>query len=96
MEQGEMNYKQYLALQSRVDWLYEFHPEFFDQLPPEQRGMLQKGLLYDTDDSDYPESIEDFYKTTIEGDVKLQKDMFHAAQTLYRLSGSGDLELDEA
>ena len=96
MTENGMNYKQYLALQSRIDWLHDFHPEFFDQLDAEQRSVLQRGLLYDTSDADYPESIEEFYRTVVEHDIRLQKDMFRAAQVLYDLSGSGDLSLDEA
>jgi len=89
-----MNYEQYIELQNRVEWLYDFHPDFFDQLEQKDREALQEGLLYDTDDADYPESIEVFYKNSIATNEKLQADMFKAAQKLYALSGSGNLTLD--
>jgi len=90
-----MNYQQYIELQNRVEWLHDFHPDFFDQLEPQERGSLQKGLLYDMADADYPESIKDFYEKSIAHDEKLQADMFKAAQKLYDLSGSGELNLDD-
>lgn len=96
MEQEALNYKQYLALQNRVDWLYGFHPEYFDELDPQFRTALHTGLLYDVDDKDYPESIEEYYKTSVETDLKLQQDMLRAAKMLYSLSGSGELDLEEA
>jgi len=95
MEDGPLNYEQYLALQTRVDWLYDFHPEYFDQLEAPQRVALQKGLLYDTEDSNYPESIRQYYETSIETNNKLQQDIIRAVQTLYALSGSGELDLND-
>lgn len=90
-----MNYEQYIELQNKVEWLHDFHPDFFDQLKQEERSALQEGLLYDTADANYPESIKDFYEKSIAHNEKLQADMFKAAQKLYVLSGSGQLSLDD-
>jgi len=90
-----MNYKQFLALQNRIEWLYEFHPDFFEQLTSKQRESLHIGVLYDVSDQDYPKSIEAYYNEIVSGDEELQKDMLNSAQALYDLSGSGLLNLDD-
>ena len=36
-----MNYDRYLELQTRLEWFYDFHPEFFDDILPEQKKLLQ-------------------------------------------------------
>lgn len=89
-----MNYEQYLYLQSRVEWLFNFHPEFFDQITPDQRKALQSGVLYDTSDSEYPKSIQDFYNDTIASNPRLQKQLLDAVQALYDKSGSGQFSFD--
>ena len=36
-----MDYDKYLKLQSFLEWFYEFHPQFFDNIPPKQKKLLQ-------------------------------------------------------
>lgn len=55
-----MEYGKYLELQTRLEWLYDFHPDFFDDISPEDKKVLQEAFLYDTPDEEYPDSIEDF------------------------------------
>lgn len=37
-----MTYKKYLALQTRLEWFYDFHPGFFDDIPASQKELLQQ------------------------------------------------------
>lgn len=37
-----VNYKKYLALQTRLEWFYDFHPGFFDDIPASQKELLQQ------------------------------------------------------
>ena len=55
-----MDYKRYLRIQWRLEWFYDFHPDFFDNIPPEQKKLLQETFLYDTPDEGYPESLRNF------------------------------------
>lgn len=55
-----MDYDKYLKLQSFLEWFYEFHPQFFDDIPPKQKKLLQDTFLYDAPDEGYPESLRDF------------------------------------
>lgn len=82
-----MNYEKYLALQTRLEWFYDFHPEFFNDIPVKQRELLQKTFLYDTPDEDYPESIQEFYNEKIDGEPQLQQDMLLAVRALYLAAG---------
>lgn len=86
-----MNYKKYLALQTRLEWFYDFHPGFFDDIPASQKELLQRTFLYDTSDDEYPESIRKFYNDTIAGRPQLQHDMRIAVDALYRAAGAGKL-----
>ena len=36
-----MDYDKYLKLQSFLEWFYEFRPQFFDDIPPKQKKLLQ-------------------------------------------------------
>lgn len=87
-----MNYTEYLHIQSQVERMYDFHPEFFDELDGIELEILRKGFLYDTDDNTYPESLKQYYEDNVSVDEGLQKRMFAVAQKLYDLSGSGKLE----
>lgn len=60
-----MDYDKYLKLQSFLEWFYEFHPQFFDGILPEQKKLLQDTFLYDAPDEGYPESLRDFYDEII-------------------------------
>ena len=42
-----MNYDRYLELQTRLEWFYDFHPEFFNDISPKQKKLLQDTFLYD-------------------------------------------------
>mgnify|MGYP000011961817 FL=1 len=86
-----VNYKKYLALQTRLEWFYDFHPGFFDDIPASQKELLQRTFLYDAPDDGYPESIRKFYDDTIAGYPKLQHDMRVAVDALYRVAGAGKL-----
>ena len=86
-----VNYKKYLALQTRLEWFYDFHPGFFDDIPASQKELLQRTFLYDTSDDEYPESIRKFYNDTIAGCPQLQHDMRIAVDALYRVAGAGTL-----
>ena len=86
-----MTYKKYLALQTRLEWFYDFHPGFFDDISASQKELLQRTFLYDTSDDEYPESIRKFYNDTIAGLSQLQHDMRIAVDALYRAAGAGRL-----
>ena len=89
-----MNYDRYLKLQTRLEWFYDFHPEFFDDIPPEQKKLLQDTFLYDAPDEGYPESLQDFYHETINGKPTLQHDALLAVDALYQAAGAGSLFAD--
>lgn len=84
-----MDYKRYLRIQWRLEWFYDFHPEFFDDIPPEQKKLLQETFLYDTPDEGYPESLRDFYDEKISNNKTLHKEMLLAVDVLYRTIGVG-------
>lgn len=86
-----MNYKRYLQLQNRLEWFYDFHPDFFDDIPTDQKKLLQETFLYDTPDSDYPESIKDFYSQNISNNHELDKDILIAVDSLYKAAGAGSV-----
>lgn len=86
-----MTYKKYLVLQTRLEWFYDFHPGFFDDIPASQKELLQRTFLYDAPDDGYPESIRKFYDDTIAGRPQLQHDMRIAVDALYRAAGAGKL-----
>lgn len=86
-----MTYKKYLALQTRLEWFYDFHPGFFDDIPASQKELLQRTFLYDAPDDEYPKSIREFYNDTIAGRPQLQHDMRIAVDALYRAAGAGKL-----
>ena len=86
-----VNYKKYLALQTRLEWFYDSHPGFFDDISASQKELLQRTFLYDTSDDEYPESIRKFYNDTIAGRPQLQHDMRIAVDALYRVAGAGTL-----
>lgn len=72
--------------------MYDFHPDFFDELDGAELEVLQKGFLYNTDDDTYPKSLKQYYEDNVSADEELQKRMFASVQKLYDLSGSGKLE----
>ena len=76
-----MDYDKYLKLQSFLEWFYEFHPQFFDGILPEQKKLLQDTFLYDAPDEGYPKSLQDFYDETIGCKPALQHDIL-AAESL--------------
>ena len=84
-----MDYKRYLRIQWRLEWFYDFHPEFFDDIPPEKKKLLQETFLYDTPDEGYPESLRDFYDEKISNNKTLHKEMLLAVDVLYRTIGVG-------
>lgn len=86
-----VNYKKYFALQTRLEWFYDFRPGFFDNITASQKELLQQTFLYDAPDDGYPESIRKFYDDTIAGYPKLQHDMLVAVDALYRVAGAGTL-----
>ncbi len=86
-----MDYQKYLDLQTRLEWFYDFHPEFFDDISSEEKTLLQKTFLYDMPDDEYPESLQVFYGENIDGDTSLQRKMLLAVDSLYRVAGAGSL-----
>lgn len=86
-----VNYKKYFALQTRLEWFYDFHPGFFDDIPASQKELFQQTFLYDAPDDEYPESIRKFYNDMIAGRPQLQHDMCMAVDALYRAAGAGKL-----
>ncbi len=86
-----MNYDKYLELQTRLEWFYDFHPEFFDDISSEEKTLLQKTFLYDTPDNEYPESLQVFYDETIRDDTNLHRKMLLAVDALYKAAGAGSL-----
>lgn len=86
-----MDYKRYLRIQWRLEWFYDFHPDFFDNIPPEQKKLLQDTFLYDAPDEGYPESLRDFYNKNIDNQPALQNDMLLAVDALYKAAGAGGL-----
>lgn len=86
-----MNYDRYLELQTRLEWFYDFHPEFFNDISPEQKKLLQDTFLYDAPDEHYPESLRDFYDKNIDNQPTLQNDILLAIDALYKAAGSGSL-----
>lgn len=90
-----MNYDSYLELQTCLEWFYDFHPQFFDDIPPEQKKLLQDIFLYDAPDEGYPESLQDFYDETISDKPTLQCNVLLAVDALYRAAGAGSLFDDD-
>lgn len=88
-----MEYGKYLELQTRLEWLYDFHPDFFDDISPEDKKVLQEAFLYDTPDEEYPDSIEDFFNTRAKDDLRIQQRMLVAVRALYDAAGAGDLTI---
>ena len=86
-----MNYDRYLKLQTRLEWFYDFHPEFFNDISPEQKKLLQDTFLYDAPDERYPESLRDFYDKNIDNQPTLQNAMLLAIDALYKAAGAGSL-----
>lgn len=86
-----MDYDKYLKLQTRLEWFYDFHPQFFDDIPPEQKKLLQDIFLYDAPDDSYPKSLQYFYDETISGKLTLQHDALLAVDALYQAAGAGSL-----
>ena len=86
-----MNYDRYLELQTRLEWFYDFHPEFFNDISPEQKKLLQDTFLYDAPDEHYPASLRDFYDKNIDNQPALQNDMLLAIDALYKAAGAGSL-----
>ena len=86
-----MNYDRYLELQTRLEWFYDFHPEFFNDISPEQRKLLQNTFLYDMPDEIYPASLRDFYDKNIDNQPTLQNDILLAVNALYKAAGAGSL-----
>ena len=89
-----MDYDKYLKLQTRLEWFYDFHLQFFDDIPPEQKKLLQDIFLYDAPDEGYPESLQDFYDETISSKPTLQHDALLAVDALYQAAGAGSLFAD--
>lgn len=90
-----IDYEKYLKLQWRLEWFYDFHPDFFDDISPEQKKLLQETFLYDAPDKNYPESIKAFYDEKIGANKKLHKEMLLAADALYQAAGAGSIFDDE-
>ena len=90
-----MDYDKYLKLQTRLEWFYDFHPQFFDDILPEQKKLLQDVFLYDAPDEGYPELLKDFYNKAISGKPALQHDALLAVDALYRIAGAGSLFEDD-
>lgn len=90
-----MDYDKYLRLQSFLEWFYEFHPQFFDDITPEQKKLLQDTFLYDAPDEGYPESLRDFYDETIGRKPALQHDMLVAVDRLCKAAGAENLLDDD-
>lgn len=88
---GRMKYREYLSVQSQLERMYDFHPDFFDMLEVAEREALEKGFLYATEDDEYPGSLRDFFDSEIAQDAELQMAMLRAAQRIYTLSGSGSI-----
>jgi len=47
-----MNYDRYLELQTRLEWFYDFHPEFFNDISPAVNALYKAagaGSLFDYD-----------------------------------------------
>ena len=86
-----MNYDRYLELQTRLEWFYDFHPEFFNDISPEQKKLLQDTFLYDAPDKHYPASLRDFYDKNIDNQPTLQNGMLFAIDALYKAAGAGSL-----
>lgn len=82
-----MNYEKYIALQNRVEWFYDFHPNFLDNINADHKKTLQDTFLYDTLDEDYPESLREFYNSNIHSNIKLQRKMITAINALYLAAG---------
>ena len=87
-----MNYIEYLHVQSQIERMHDFHPEFFDMLSEEEKNALHEGFLYDVPDDTYPESIKAFYDEKVAKNLTLQRQMLRAAQRIYTLSNSGSIE----
>jgi len=90
-----MDYDKYLKLQSFLEWFYEFHPQFFDDILPEQKKLLQDTFLYDAPDEGYPKSLQDFYDETIGCKPALQHDMLMAVDSLCKIAGAENLLDDD-
>lgn len=86
-----MKYVEYLHVQSQIERMHEFHPEFFDSLSDGEKRALHEGLLYDVVDSAYPDSIRAYYDNEVAKNRHLQQAILEAAQKIYTLSGSGDI-----
>lgn len=100
MEVSKMTYNQYLNLMFSLECLYDHHPEFFKELPADEQAALSKMFLYDyddyhDDDSDYPASVADYYRDTIEPDHALVDKAFQALENLYSHNGFGHFDISE-
>ena len=90
-----MTYEAYRYIQSRVESIYAFHPEFLEQLPAKDRLTLKEGTLYDVDDDDYPKSVHEYYKKAVVPDKKLQEGLLRSIKQLYQMSGYGEFDLEK-
>lgn len=86
-----MNYDRYLELQTRLEWFYDFHPEFFNDISPKQKKLLQDTFLYDTPDEHYPKLLRNFYDKNIDNQLAIQNDMLLAIDTLYKAAEAESL-----
>lgn len=87
-----MNYEQYLELQTRVEWLFDFHPNFFDfDLSETERVALKELLLIGVSDEEYPASIADYYESRIAGKPDEVRRIVQAVEHLYEVSRSGSV-----
>ena len=87
-----MDYEKYLEYQNRVEWLYDFHPDFFEELSPSDREALEQFFLYKVSDEEYPVSIKEFFESRVAKDESVQQGIIQALRSLYEISGSGDFE----
>jgi hypothetical protein len=63
-----------------LESLYEFHPEFFDELSPEEFSTLQTYYLFATATSDYPKNVFEYRQRLLKENPSLE----NRAQEVYK------------
>jgi hypothetical protein len=68
--------------------LYEFHPEFFDELLPEEFSVLQTYYLFATAASDYPKNVFEYRLRLLKEKPSLESHAKAAYKRLLQMAGA--------
>ena len=76
--------KQYNDEVLLLDGLYEFHPDFFEQLSESDRKVIKEYYLAG---EEVPENIFEYRAALISGDVRIEQDAKGAYERLLQIAG---------